>query len=253
LGKGDCSFWMRHIEVRFIFAIGVPGAAIGICRFLADATNPDPRQKDLRHGRFRRKYDWFVPWHHSSYLDRRVEIHCRTVALSCRWGRRVYRPHRPCLACPPMLYSMDTGTLCYCRWICLYFTVPVTFANHQVFSFITGGFADDDSTKCCPLDCGTLTRTGAILPQCRSCHSGKFSATKLNHFKPSDLYQLARAEIDFHLQKSIATSLTKVYTRGGASVKSHTCLFVDHALTALQHQFLSKVLGTRVLYGRLCK
>src|SRR5271155_3738137 len=41
---------------------------------------------------------------------------------------------------------------------------------------------------------------GAILPQCRSCHSGKFSATKLNHFKPSDLYQLARAEIDFHLQ-----------------------------------------------------
>ena len=89
-----------------------------------------------------------------------------------------------------------------------------------------------------------VTRTGAILPQCRSCHIGKISAMKLNHYKPSDLYQPARVEIDSHLQKSIAASLTNDHTRGGASMKSYTCRFVHHPLTALQHQFLSKVLGT---------
>src|SRR5271170_5884501 len=50
-GKVYCDI---NARLKDIFAIGVPGAAIGICRFLADVTNPDPRQKDLRHGRFRR-------------------------------------------------------------------------------------------------------------------------------------------------------------------------------------------------------
>ena len=50
-GKGYCDI---NCRVKDMFNIGVPGAAIGICRFLADATNPHPSQKDLRHDRFRR-------------------------------------------------------------------------------------------------------------------------------------------------------------------------------------------------------
>lgn len=50
-GKGYCDISAR---IKDAFALGVPGAAIGICRFLADATNPDPTQKDLIHSRTRR-------------------------------------------------------------------------------------------------------------------------------------------------------------------------------------------------------
>jgi pheromone a factor receptor len=50
-GKVYCDI---NARIKDMFAIGVPGAAIGICRFLADATNPDPSQKDLRHTRNRR-------------------------------------------------------------------------------------------------------------------------------------------------------------------------------------------------------
>src|SRR5271154_383365 len=48
-------------RLKDMFAIGVPGAAIGICRFLADATHPDPAQKDLKYGRLRRNLiDFFL-------------------------------------------------------------------------------------------------------------------------------------------------------------------------------------------------
>jgi pheromone a factor receptor len=50
-GKVYCDI---NARLKDMFAIGVPGAAIGICRFLADATNPDPSQKDLKHDRFKR-------------------------------------------------------------------------------------------------------------------------------------------------------------------------------------------------------
>ena len=50
-GKGYCDI---NFRIKDMFNIGVPGAAIGICRFLGDATNPNPSQNDLRHGRFRR-------------------------------------------------------------------------------------------------------------------------------------------------------------------------------------------------------
>jgi pheromone a factor receptor len=54
------SWWDGHVycdidaRIKDMVVIGVPGAAVGICRFLADATNPDPSQKDLKHSRFRR-------------------------------------------------------------------------------------------------------------------------------------------------------------------------------------------------------
>jgi len=50
-GYGYCDI---NARLKDMFAIGVPGAAVGICRFLADATNPDPAQKDLHCHRTRR-------------------------------------------------------------------------------------------------------------------------------------------------------------------------------------------------------
>ena len=50
-GKGYCDIDAR---IKDMFTYGVPGAAIGICRFLADATNPDPAQTDLKHTQRRR-------------------------------------------------------------------------------------------------------------------------------------------------------------------------------------------------------
>jgi pheromone a factor receptor len=41
-------------RIKSVFEIGLPAAGIGICRFLADATNPDPALTDLRHTRQRR-------------------------------------------------------------------------------------------------------------------------------------------------------------------------------------------------------
>jgi pheromone a factor receptor len=41
-------------RIKSVFQIGLPAAGIGICRFLADATDPDPSQTDLRHTRFKR-------------------------------------------------------------------------------------------------------------------------------------------------------------------------------------------------------
>jgi hypothetical protein len=96
-----------------------------------------------------------------------------------------------------------------------------------------------------------ITRTGAILPQCRSCHSGNKSAPKLNHSKFNDLRQLTTTEIDSHLQKSIAAVLKKEHIRGGAGIKSCTCRFVKSHLTTVQHQFLSEILRTQVFYGHL--
>lgn len=50
-GKVYCDIFSR---VKSVFQIGLPAAGIGICRFLADATNPDPATTDLAHTRFRR-------------------------------------------------------------------------------------------------------------------------------------------------------------------------------------------------------
>ena len=37
-----------------MFLYDIPDVIIDICRFLADATNPDPAQTDMRHTQFRR-------------------------------------------------------------------------------------------------------------------------------------------------------------------------------------------------------
>lgn len=50
-GKIYCDIDSR---IRDMVVIGIPGATIGICRFLGDATNPNPSQTDLRLGRMRR-------------------------------------------------------------------------------------------------------------------------------------------------------------------------------------------------------
>jgi pheromone a factor receptor len=50
-GKVYCDIDSR---IKSAFPIGVPGATIGICRFLAAATNPDPSQQDLKHTQTRR-------------------------------------------------------------------------------------------------------------------------------------------------------------------------------------------------------
>lgn len=50
-GKVYCDIDSR---IKSEFQIGLPAAGIGICRFLADATNPDPSQTDLKRTRFRR-------------------------------------------------------------------------------------------------------------------------------------------------------------------------------------------------------
>ena len=50
-GKVYCDIDFR---IKDMFSTGITGAAIGVCRFLADATNPNPSQKDLRHGRLKR-------------------------------------------------------------------------------------------------------------------------------------------------------------------------------------------------------
>src|SRR5438046_6428182 len=50
-GKVYCDINSR---VKDMFVFGVPGAAIGICRFLGDANDPNPTETDLRHGRFKR-------------------------------------------------------------------------------------------------------------------------------------------------------------------------------------------------------
>jgi pheromone a factor receptor len=51
LGKGYCDISGR---IKDMFELGIAGAAIGICRFLADATDPDPAHKDLQYTRGRR-------------------------------------------------------------------------------------------------------------------------------------------------------------------------------------------------------
>jgi|SRR5277367_1763516 len=57
-GKGYCDVDAR---IKDMFEIGVPGAAIGVCRFLADATDLNPAYTDLRQTRFRRNMiDFFL-------------------------------------------------------------------------------------------------------------------------------------------------------------------------------------------------
>jgi len=57
-GKIYCDIDAR---LKDMFEIGVGGAAIGICRFLADATDPNPSRTDLRQGRFKRNMiDFFI-------------------------------------------------------------------------------------------------------------------------------------------------------------------------------------------------
>src|SRR5271169_2204344 len=41
-------------RITDMFTIGVPGAAIGVCRFLADATDPDPGRADIKTSYYRR-------------------------------------------------------------------------------------------------------------------------------------------------------------------------------------------------------
>ena len=50
-GKGYCDVVAR---IKVEFPIGVSGAAIGISRFLADATDPNPSQTDMRYNRTKR-------------------------------------------------------------------------------------------------------------------------------------------------------------------------------------------------------
>lgn len=50
-GKVYCDIVSR---IKSEFNIGLPAAGVGVCRFLADATNPDPSYTDLKHTRFRR-------------------------------------------------------------------------------------------------------------------------------------------------------------------------------------------------------
>lgn len=50
-GKGYCDIVSR---IKTEFPIGVCGAAIGISRFLAEATHPNPKQVDLRYNRMKR-------------------------------------------------------------------------------------------------------------------------------------------------------------------------------------------------------
>jgi pheromone a factor receptor len=50
-GKIYCDISSR---IKSEFPVGVPGATIGICRFLAEATNPNPSQTDLKHNTFKR-------------------------------------------------------------------------------------------------------------------------------------------------------------------------------------------------------
>src|SRR6266496_5456101 len=57
-GKIYCDIDFR---IKDMFDIGVPGAAIGICRFLADATNPNPSRSDPRNDQFiRNMIDLFL-------------------------------------------------------------------------------------------------------------------------------------------------------------------------------------------------
>jgi pheromone a factor receptor len=50
-GKGYCDISAR---IKDMFRYGIAGAAIGVCRFLADATNPNPPMTDLKHTQRRR-------------------------------------------------------------------------------------------------------------------------------------------------------------------------------------------------------
>lgn len=50
-GKVYCDI---NFRIKDMFFVGVLGASIGICRFLADATNPNPSQNDLRYSRLQR-------------------------------------------------------------------------------------------------------------------------------------------------------------------------------------------------------
>jgi len=50
-GKGYCDVVSR---IKTEFPIGVCGAAIGISRFLAEATDPNPKQTDMRYNRTKR-------------------------------------------------------------------------------------------------------------------------------------------------------------------------------------------------------
>jgi pheromone a factor receptor len=48
-------------RIKDAFGTGLPGAAIGVCRFLADAANPDPSAIDVRQNMFRRNMiDLFI-------------------------------------------------------------------------------------------------------------------------------------------------------------------------------------------------
>lgn len=50
-GKIYCDI---NFRIKNMSSWGVPGATIGICRFLANATDPNPSQRDLQHCRFQR-------------------------------------------------------------------------------------------------------------------------------------------------------------------------------------------------------
>ena len=50
-GEGYCDIDAR---IKDAFAIGLPGSAIGVCRFLANAANPEPSQKHLKQSMLRR-------------------------------------------------------------------------------------------------------------------------------------------------------------------------------------------------------
>lgn len=66
--SGDTSTWWNgkvycdiDSRIKDTFFLGAPGATIGICRFLADATNPNPSHTDLRKTLARRNaIDFFL-------------------------------------------------------------------------------------------------------------------------------------------------------------------------------------------------
>jgi hypothetical protein len=76
-GQGYCDIAAR---IKASYNIGIPAAAIGICRFLADATDPDPSQKDLKHSRTRR-----------NLIDVFLGIGLPVINMPLRWIAQPYR------------------------------------------------------------------------------------------------------------------------------------------------------------------
>jgi hypothetical protein len=111
-GYGWCDIDAR---LKDMFVIGVPGSAVGICRFLADATNPDPAQKDLQcHRKRRNLIDLFLGFGSLSSFRRSSSS---LPYCGRQWMRR---HHRIFLAGPLSLPYLGSTPLCRGGWLFLY-------------------------------------------------------------------------------------------------------------------------------------